>query len=137
MLFHTIKIRVRYAETDQMGYVYYGNYAQYYEVARVELLRTLGMSYANMEASGIMMPVLELKTKYIKPARYDEELSIKVIVEQLPTTRMLFKYEVYNPANELINIGETTLVFVNMTTKRPCHPNLEFMNNIAPFFVKE
>ena len=84
MYVHETKIRVRYSETDQMGYVYNGNYAQYYEVGRVEMLRSLGMSYQSMENAGVMMPLLELKCKFIKPAYYDQEITIKTIVSKLP-----------------------------------------------------
>ena len=115
------KLRVRYAETDQMGYVYYGNYASYFEVARVDMLRSIGLSYKGMEESGIMMPVLELKCKYIKPAFYDDLLTVKVIISEIPKTRILFNYEVTNESGALIHLGETTLVFVNMETKRPCN----------------
>lgn len=128
------KIRVRYGETDQMGYVYYGNYAEYYEVARVEMLRSLGMDYAAMERSGVMMPVLELNCKYIKPALYDQELTIKTTIEELPGVRIHFKYEVFNPAEELINIGKTTLVFVDMEKNRPCQPPADFMSKLSVFF---
>ncbi|MBS1532212.1 MAG: acyl-CoA thioesterase [Bacteroidetes bacterium] len=134
MFEHTTKLRVRYGETDQMGYMYYGNYAEFYEVGRVEMLRSLGMTYTEMEASGIMMPVLELKCKYIKPALYDEEISIKVIMDKMPGVRIHFKYELYNPQNELINIGETLLVFVNMKTNRPCLPPQYFIDGLKPFF---
>ncbi|MFY0654048.1 MAG: acyl-CoA thioesterase [Cyclobacteriaceae bacterium] len=113
------KVRVRYAETDQMGYVYYGNYAMYYEVARVECLRSLGFSYKSLEESGIMMPVLELKTNYLLPGKYDELLTIKVTLSKMPSVRIIFNYEVFNEANELINTGETTLAFINMSTGRP------------------
>jgi acyl-CoA thioester hydrolase len=134
MLIHATKIRVRYGETDQMGYMYYGNYAQFYEVGRVELLRSLGMTYESMEASGIMMPVLELKCKYIKPALYDQEITVKVIIEKMPGIRIHFNYELYNEQEELINIGETTLVFVDMVKNKPCHPSEEFLNKVKPFF---
>ncbi len=118
MFSFSTNIRVRYAETDQMGYVYYGNYATYYEVARVEMLRSLDFSYKALEASGVMMPVLELKCKYIRPAKYDDLLTINVKIEQKPTTRMIFKYEVFNQENTLLNIGETTLVFIAMKTAK-------------------
>ncbi|MFM6953631.1 MAG: acyl-CoA thioesterase [Sphingobacteriaceae bacterium] len=134
MLIHSTKIRVRYGETDQMGYMYYGNYAQFYEVGRVELLRSLGMTYESMEASGIMMPVLELKCKYIKPALYDQEITVKVIIEQMPGIRIHFKYELFNEQEELINIGETTLVFVDMKKNKPCHPSEEFLSKVSPYF---
>ena len=134
MFTHESRIRVRYGETDQMGYMYYGNYAEWYEVARVEMLRSLGMTYRSMEESGVMMPVLELKCKYIKPALYDEEITIKVTVDKMPGMRIHFSYELYNESSELINIGETTLVFVNIKTKRPCLPSEEFLSSMKPFF---
>jgi acyl-CoA thioester hydrolase len=115
-----VQIRVRYAETDQMGYVYYGNYGAYYEVARTETFRRLGIHYKEMEAEGVMMPVLEMRCKYIRPARYDDMLTIKLLVKEKPKgTRIKFEYEVYNEAQELLNIGETTMVFVDMKTGRP------------------
>src|SRR6185295_1633646 len=97
-----IKIRVRYAETDQMGYVYYGNYAAYFEVARVETLRNLGFSYKKLEEEGIMLPVLSFSTRYNKPAFYDDELIIKVSIKELPMARIRFDYETYNEKDELI-----------------------------------
>lgn len=115
-----VQIRVRYAETDQMGYVYYGNYAAYYEVARTEVFRRLGIHYKEMEATGTMMPVLELKCKYLRPAKYDDLLTIKLLLKHKPKgSRILFEYEVYNEEQTLLNIGETTMVFVDMNTGRP------------------
>ncbi len=134
MFEHATKIRVRYGETDQMGYMYYGNYAQFYEVGRVEMLRSLGLTYSGMEQSGIMMPVLEMNCKYLKPALYDEEITVKVILEKMPGIRIHFKYELFNEKNELINLGETLLVFINMKTNRPCMPNQEFLNKLKPYF---
>lgn len=134
MYSHTTKIRVRYGETDQMGYMYYGNYAQYYEVGRVEMLRSLGMTYSNMEANGVMMPVLELKCKYIKPALYDEEITVKTILKTLPGIRIHFDYELYNEKEELINIGSTILVFVDMAKNKPTHAPVDFMDKIAQYF---
>lgn len=134
MYTHSTKIRVRYGETDQMGYVYYGNYAEYYEVARVEMLRSLGMDYASMENSGVMMPVLELNCKYIKPALYDQEITIKTTIQDLPGVRIHFKYELFNEAAELINIGATTLVFVDMAKNKPCLPPENFMEKLRGFF---
>lgn len=134
MFEYTTKLRVRYGETDQMGYMYYGNYAEFYEVARVEMMRSLGMSYREMEASGVMMPVVELHCKYLKPAQYDEEISIKVIIKTMPRARMHFYYELYNEQNELINTGETVLVFVNMKTKRLCFIPTELGNKLKPYF---
>ncbi|WP_426329396.1 acyl-CoA thioesterase [Pedobacter sp. R-06] len=134
MYSHSTKIRVRYGETDQMGYMYYGNYAQYYEVGRVEMLRSLGMSYSSMEADGIMMPVLELKCKYIKPALYDQEITVKTIIKALPGIRIFFEYELYNEKEELINIGATTLVFVDMKKNKPTNPPENFMQKLSVFF---
>ncbi|MEY3679286.1 MAG: hypothetical protein RI924_1427 [Bacteroidota bacterium] len=134
MYTHTTKIRVRYGETDQMGYMYYGNYAEFYEVGRVEMLRSLGMSYQEMEDSGIMMPVLELKCKYIKPAKYDQEITVKVIIDKMPGIRIHFLYELYNESEELINLGETTLVFVDIEKNKPCLPPEEFLNKMAAYF---
>lgn len=135
MFTHATKIRVRYGETDQMGYMYYGNYAEFYEVSRVEMLRSLGMTYSGMEESGIIMPVLEMKCKYLKPALYDEEITIKVILEKMPGIRIHFKYELHNEKEELIHTAETLLVFVNQKTNRPCLPSEDFLNRLKPFFV--
>ena len=122
------KIRVRYAETDQMGYVYYGNYAQYYEVGRVEALRQLGMSYKDMELNGIMLPVLSYSIKYFKPAFYDEELTIKTIIKDIPGARIVFEYECFNEKGILLNKGETTLVFINRETNKPISAPADFVN---------
>ena len=135
MFEHTTKVRVRYGETDQMGYMYYGNYAEFYEVGRVEMLRSLGMTYSAMEAEGVMMPVLELKCKYLKPARYDENIRVRVIMEKMPAIKIHFKYELYNENNELIHIGETLLAFINMQTNRPCLPPQYFLEKLQPFFA--
>jgi len=134
MFEHSTKLRVRYGETDQMGYMYYGNYAEFYEVGRVEMLRSLGLTYSGMEESGIKMPVLELNCKYLKPALYDEEITIKVIMDKMPGIRIHFRYELFNEKEELINIGETLLVFINMTTNRPCLPSRDFLDRLKPFF---
>ena len=115
-----VQLRVRYAETDQMGYVYYGNYAAYYEVARTEVFRRLGIHYKEMEATGTMMPVLELKCKYIRAAKYDDMLTVKLLLRKKPAgSRILFEYEVYNEEGTLLNVGETTMVFVDMKSGRP------------------
>lgn len=113
-------VRVRYAETDRMGYVYYGNYAAYYEVGRVEALRDLGFSYKVMEDEGIMLPVADFSIKYFKPSFYDDVLKIKTIIRNIPGVRIHFEYEIYNEREEMINKGETTLVFVNKVTGKPC-----------------
>ena len=129
-----IKLRVRYAETDQMGFVYYGNYATYYEVARVEALRSLGITYKSLEAQGILLPVLENWSKYILPARYDDLLSIKISLEKLPSTRLTFHYQIFNEEEKLINLGETTLVFVNRETEKPMVAPNFLMDILKPYF---
>ena len=108
MFEHSTKIRVRYGETDQMGYMYYGNYAEFFEVGRVEMLRSLGLTYRWMEEVGIMMPVLELKCRYLKPALYDEEISIKVTMEKMPSIKIHFKYELFNETNSEQIIAQQT-----------------------------
>jgi acyl-CoA thioester hydrolase len=134
MFSHSTKIRVRYADTDQMGFMYYGNYAEFYEVGRVEMLRSLGLTYKSMEESGIIMPVTELKCKYIKPALYDEEITVKVFIDKMPSLRIHFRYELFNEGNELINMGETTLVFIDQKKKKPCLPSNEFLGKLSVYF---
>lgn len=127
-------IRVRYAETDQMEYVYYGNYAMYYEVGRVESLRQLGVTYKALEESGVMMPVLENHSKYLAAARYDELLRIVTIIRDKPTVKIKFEYEIFNEQNKLINQGETLLVFVDRKSGRPCRPPAMMTDVLEPFF---
>lgn len=136
MFVHDTQIRVRYAETDQMGFVYYGNYATYFEVARVESFRALGFSYKMMEDKGVMMPVLEYKSKYIRPAVYDDLLTVRTSIKELPSTRIRFDYEVFNKTGVLLNVGETTLVFVNAQSKRPCLMPDFFLDLIKPYFAE-
>lgn len=121
MYIYETTIRVRYAETDKMGYVYYSKYAEFYEVARTEAIRNLGIRYRDLEDQGVMMPVLSLTTKYIKPAFYDDNLLIKVFIKEMPTARIKFYYKIYNEKNELINTGETVLVFIDRETMKPCN----------------
>lgn len=129
------RVRVRYAETDRMGYVYYGNYASYYEVGRVEALRELGLSYRELEDSGIMLPVSELISKYKKPAFYDDLISIKTLIPEIPAARLKFLYYLYNAQGELINEGNTTLVFVSIKTMKPCGAPAHFLDLIKPYFA--
>ena len=134
MYVNEIQIRVRYAETDQMGYVYYGHYAAYFEVARVEMLRSLGFSYKILEEEGVILPVLNYSIKYIRPAYYDDLLKIKTVIKDLPAARIRFDYETFNEKEELINIAETTLVFVNKKTGRPSSPPFDLLEVMRKFF---
>lgn len=128
------QIRVRYAETDQMGYVYYGNYAAFYEESRTEMLRNNGMTYRELEEMGVMMPVLEMQIKYFQPAKYDDLLTIKVILREKPYIRLKFEYEVYNEAGTFLNKGMTELVFVDMKRNRPCRAPAVFLEKMEPYF---
>jgi acyl-CoA thioester hydrolase len=125
---HEFNVRVRYAETDQMGVVYHGNYAQYFEMGRVEWLRNLGISYKWMEENGVMLPVVSLNINYKKPARYDDLLTVKTIFKSQTSVKIEFDYEIYNEKLELLTIASSTLVFVDMKTSRPTVP---------PEYVKE
>ena len=119
---YQFQVRVRYAETDQMGVVYHGNYAQYFEMGRVEWLRNLGVSYKWMEENGVMLPVVSLTMNYKKPARYDDLLTVKTILKSQTSVKIEFDYEIYNEANELLTTGYSVLVFVDMKTGRPMTP---------------
>jgi acyl-CoA thioester hydrolase len=119
---HQIQTRVRYGETDQMGVVYHGNYAQFFEMGRVEWLRNMGISYKFMEENGIMLPVVSLTMNYKKPARYDDLLTIKTIFKKLSSVKIEFDYEIVNESNELLTTGNSILVFVDMKTGRPVMP---------------
>jgi len=114
-----IQFRVRYGETDQMGFVYYGNYAQYFEMGRTEWLRKLGITYKKMEENGIMLPVMSLNIKYLKPAKYDNLITLKTTLIKMPSAKIEFSYEVFNEENELLTTANTTLVFVNKETNKP------------------
>ncbi|MHA6698060.1 acyl-CoA thioesterase [Chryseobacterium sp. A301] len=118
-MIHTIHShRVRYGETDPMKYVYYGNYAQYLEAARVEQLRSIGISYDELENQGIWLPVSEYKMKYLKAALYDQVLDIHTYLKKKPGVRMHFEYEIYNEQKELISLAEVTLYFFDAKTKK-------------------
>ncbi len=131
---NSTKFRVRYAETDQMGVVYYGNYPIYLEVGRVEALRNLGLTYKQMEDDGVMLPVLNLQIKYLKSAVYDEEINVITKISKLPGTRINFEHEIYNEAGDLITLGQVELVFVSMQTRKPCRCPEDLLDLLKPFF---
>lgn len=118
MIHTTHSLRVRYGETDPMKYVYYGNYAEYLEVARVELFRSIGISYNEIENRGIWLPVSEYNIKYLKPAFYDDELTIHTFVEKLPGVKIEFRYEIFNSENIKITEARTTLFFLEAETNK-------------------
>lgn len=115
---HEFPYRVRYADVDQMGYMYYGNYAKLYEIGRVESIRSLGLRYRDLEEWGVMMPVYENKSRYLKPVRYDELITIRTLIKEMPKVRFVFQYEILSEEGEIVHTGETTLVFVDMKTQK-------------------
>ena len=119
MHFYKFSFRVRYGETDQMGVVYHGNYAQYLEMGRVEWLRDLGISYKSMEESGILLPVISLQLKFIKSAVYDDLITVVTKLKKTPSVRIEFDYEIFNETGELLVEANTVLAFMNSRTKRP------------------
>ncbi|WP_053992584.1 thioesterase family protein [Mangrovimonas sp. TPBH4] len=114
-----IKFRIRYGETDQMGVVYHGNYAQYFEMGRTEWLRKFGVSYRQMEEEGIMLPVVFLSVNFKKSARYDDEVRVKTTLAKIPSASIEFDYEIFNAENELLTTGKTVLAFIDMQRNRP------------------
>lgn len=121
-------LRVRYYETDKMGIVHHSNYIRYYECARTEMMIHLGFSYGTMEKEGVGMPIISATSKYLKPAYYEDELTIRVKVSDMPRATMRFEYEIINQHGEKINEGETILAFTNSATNRPCRPPLRLIN---------
>lgn len=118
MLSHQVFYRVCYADTDQMGYVYYGNYARFYEIARVETLRSIGVSYKVLEDAGIGLPVYENYSKYHAPALYDDLLRVDCTMVNMPSARIEFEYKIYNQSDVLLHEGKTTLVFMDLASKK-------------------
>jgi acyl-CoA thioester hydrolase len=133
MFTHETTSRVRYGETDQMGYVYYGFYAQYFEIGRVEMLRALGVSYKSLEAQGIMLPVVDFSVKYLKPALYDDLLTIRTIIREIPSVKIIFDYEIYNESNQLLTTAKTTLVFVKKDTMKPTFAPSDLIQALGKF----
>ena len=119
MLSHQFTVRVRYADTDQMGMVYYGNYARYYEIGRVELMRKIGLSYAAFEKNlGVIMPVTAMRIRYLRPALYDDMITIKTSLRKLPERDFHFYTEIFNSENKLLNASDVTLCFLDAKTRK-------------------
>lgn len=136
MFQHETKIRVRYAETDQMDVVYHGNYAQYFEVGRTESIRQLGFTYKDMEAMGVVMPIVEWHAKYLRPAHYDELLTIRTILKELPDDhRIEFHQEVYNESEKLLTVGRVVLYFIDASTKQKTDMPEVLKEKLLPYFT--
>ena len=131
MKIHEYSVRVRYSETDQMGVVYHGNYAAYFEMGRVEWLRNMGISYKWMEEHGVMLPVVSLTMNYKKPARYDDLITVRTIFKSQTSVKIEFDYEIYNEKQELLTIAHSVLVFVDMKTRRPMLPPSYVLDKIS------
>ena len=129
------QLRVRYGETDQMGYCYYGNYAQYFEVGRVETLRKIGISYKHLEEKGIMLPVIDFYVKYKTPAKYDDKLTIQTKIMEIKGAKIKFEYVITNESNQTIAISSTTLAFISKKTMRPTIPPKDFIELISQYKI--
>ena len=130
------EVRVRYAEADPMNVVYYGNYAQYFEVGRVESLRNLGISYKGIEDMGIMLPVVELNIKYLRPAKYDDLLTIKSQIKELPTDhKIIFDQEIYNEEGKLLTIGKVKLYFMDSKLGKRASMPSSMLEKLSAFFI--
>jgi len=127
-------LRVRYVETDKMGFVYHGHYATYYEVGRVEMFRAFGLPYKDLETQGVMMPILEQTIRFRQPSGYDDALIVRSIIETLPDTRMLVKGEIYSSTEKLINSSLTTLVFVDTKTHKPLRCPAQLVELLKGYF---
>lgn len=129
------QIRVRYAETDQMGVVYHSNYFPYFEVARAEAIREMGITYADMEKAGIIMPVVDVHCRYLRPARYDDLLTIKTILKELPVHHKIeFHHEVYNEQEELLAAGKIILYFMEAKSMKRTSMPVSLIDKLQPYF---
>jgi acyl-CoA thioester hydrolase len=133
---HSTQIRVRYGETDQMGYLYYGNYAEYFEVGRVELIRSLGLTYKDMEEiHGIWLPVVSLEQKFVRPAYYDELLTIKTEIRVKPEAFIVFHVTIFNEKNKIVNNGRVRLCFFDAKSKKTINAPLFLTEKLEEYFI--
>ncbi len=129
------KLRVHYALTDQMGVVYYGNYAQFYEIGRSEAIRQIGYTYKDIEAMGIIMPVVQMNSHYLRPARYDDLLTIKTTLAEMPVHHKIsFSTEIFNEQKELLNTGNVTLYFIDLKTMKKCEIPQALRKKLEKYF---
>lgn len=134
MITHNTQIRVLYRDTDKMGVVYHANYIVFYEAARNEMFRAVGLPYTMLEEQGIVMPIVEVESKYKAPAFYDELLTIRATIKELPVVRAIVEYEVFNEDGKLLNTGKTVLGYVNVERKVPCRAPQEFIDELQKYF---
>jgi acyl-CoA thioester hydrolase len=129
------QIRIHYALTDQMGVVYYGHYAQFYEIGRTEAIRQIGYTYKEIEAMGIIMPVVDIHSRFLRPAKYDDLITVKTTLKELPTnSRILFHTDIYNEQGDLLNTGDVTLFFIDALTMKRCEMPEALRERLVPFF---
>ena len=134
MISHDTQVRVLYRDTDKMGVVYHANYIVYYEAARNEMFRSIGLPYTELEAMNIIMPIVEVESKYKAPAYYDDLLTVRATIKELPEVRAIVEYEIFNEAGTLINTGKTVLGYVNTERMRPCRAPQKFINELQKYF---
>ena len=129
------QIRIHYALTDQMGVVYHGHYAQFYEIGRTEALRSLGLTYKEVEALGVIMPVTEIHSRFLRPALYDDLITVITTVKELPAHhKITFHSEIYNEKDELLNVGDVSLYFMDSKTMKRCEMPLQIKEKLVDFF---
>ena len=129
----SIRTKVRYCETDQMGLVHHGSYINYFEEARISWISNLGFSYSEMEKSGIILPVSKLNVSYLRPAYFDDDLVVNVELAELPTSRLIFNYTIKNE-DEVVVTGTTVLAFLNKETKKPVRCPDYMLEKVTPLF---
>jgi acyl-CoA thioester hydrolase len=128
-------IRIHYALTDQMGIVYHGHYAQFYEIGRTEAIRSLGYTYKDIEALGIIMPVVDIHSKFLRPAKYDDLITVKTTLKEMPVHhKIVFHSEIYNQLNQLLNVGDVTLYFMEVKTMTRCEMPAQLKEQLLKYF---
>lgn len=135
MEYSQTQFRIRYSETDGMGYVYHGNYASFYHAARTDFLRERGISEKEMEIQGLILPVISLNQRYLKPVRFDEVITVQTSLEKVTSTRIVFNFKIYNELGELVNRADSTVVFVESQNRKPIRAPRELLDKLQPMSV--
>ncbi len=136
MFISETQIRIHYALTDQMGVVYHGHYAQFYEIGRTEAIRQIGYTYKDLEAMGIIMPVVDIHSRFLRPAKYDDLITVKTTLRELPANhKIIFHAEIYNQKNELLNTGDVTLYFMEAKEMKRCNMPEMLAEKVGLFFT--